>query len=549
MHKLFPFILLIFFNISLFSNEFPSLYLNNRQVSTQAYNDNLYDIKCLSDRLSGTTKSGASNGPNDPNKPDELHFYHIFNQYYASDSLIILEDGSSWKSSWWYNSVPKKWKQGDRLKISVEVEFIDKSEYYIKIENIDTPGIVWGSWQTLPDVSLYITKIGHYENQHQNKITLSNGLVFKSYREFILELGWRVHDRVFIFHQEGAYGLLAYEQKLALDRCTLISLKDDGLEENKSKQPFTIPIERVLNLQENLNKKVVDQEEASQAVYTALLNHFSGLKLSEGPIGVFLFAGPSGVGKTEFAKALCEELFESKTSIIRLDMSQFNTKWTVTRLIGSAPGYVDSDKGGQLTGALLQNPNTVVLLDEIEKADPEVLKFFLPVFDEGYIMDAQNNRVDCKNAIFILTSNLFAQKIKTSFSKGKTAEEVLHLLEPQFMESLSPELYNRLTAIMFRPLTPKSIEKIVDIFLRELVKKVKELKKVDLVVDDSVREYLIFNGYHPELGARPLKRLIEKDVINNLSIAFITNTIPEGSKVTISYAFGDKKWHVNWENL
>lgn len=543
MNKLLTLILLSLFNFSLFSKELSTFYLNDQLIHEHSCSHRTHEIKCLNDKL-----SGSSNGSNtNPNNTNDLFFYHIFRQYNVSDSYIILEDGSTWKLGWWYNSIPKKWKQGDRLKISIEAEFLDKTEHYIKIENIDTPSVAWGSWQTFPDISLYITKIGHYENEFQNKITLNNGLVFRSPREFILKDGWAIHDRVFIFHQDTTYGLLSFDKKIGLDRCTIIPAKNEELEAEEKEKQLHIPIERILHLEENLNKKVVDQEEASQAVYGALLNHFSGLKISGGPIGVFLFAGPSGVGKTELAKALAEELFQSKTNLIRLDMSQFNTRWTVSRLIGSPPGYVDSDKGGQLTGSLLQTPNAIVLLDEIEKADPEVLKAFLPIFDEGYIVDAQNHYVDCKHAIFILTSNLFAQKIKASFSKGKTSDEVLEMLEPQFMESLSPELYNRLRTVMFRPLSPKSIEKIVDIFIRDLVNKVKEVKNVDLIVDDSVREYLTFNGFHPDLGARPLKRLLEKEVISCLSITFITKAIPEGSKMTISYTAAEKKWNVNWE--
>lgn len=294
--------------------------------------------------------------------------------------------------------------------------------------------------------------------------------------------------------------------------------------------------ERLLNLEKELSKRVVGQELAITAISEAIRRSRSGLSDPGRPIGAFLFLGPTGVGKTELAKALAEQLFDQEEALIRIDMSEYMEKHSVARMIGSPPGYVGYDEGGQLTEALRRRPYSVVLFDEIEKAHHDVLNILLQMFDDGRITDSKGRVVNCKNALFLMTSNigsdLLLQKMELVRSR-LTKEAIMATLEPVIKAHFRPEFINRLDDILpFLPLQREDMEKIVVIQLRHLVKRLAQ-RDVTLTWTQEVVTHLANEGYDPFFGARPLKRLIQQDVVNILSTGILEGKIPGNSKVEL----------------
>ena len=299
--------------------------------------------------------------------------------------------------------------------------------------------------------------------------------------------------------------------------------------------------EKLLHLEKELEKRVVGQDFAVTAVSEAIRRSRSGLSDPNRPVGVFLFLGPTGVGKTELAKALAEQLFNQEEALIRLDMSEYMERHTVSKLIGSPPGYIGYDEGGQLTEALRRRPYAVVLLDEIEKAHPDVFNILLQIFDDGRITDSKGRTVNCKNAIFIMTSNLgsdlLLDKIQSARSKV-TKEQILNILDPVVKAHFRPEFINRLDEILpFLPLKEEDMEKIVVIQLESLAKRLKD-RHVYLQWTPEVLRHLAEEGYDPTFGARPLKRLIQNEVANLLSKGILEGKIPGECTVELDY---DKK--------
>jgi len=288
-------------------------------------------------------------------------------------------------------------------------------------------------------------------------------------------------------------------------------------------------------LENRLAARVLQQPEAINSVFNALLNYSAGLKEKEKPIGVFLFLGSTGVGKTELAKALNDDIYGHSGNMLRFDMSHFTAHHTISRLIGSPPGYQGHVEGGQLSGPLLENPRRVVLLDEMEKAHPQVLKAFLPVFDEGFILDAQNNQASCSETIFIMTSNLCGDIIVHLSNLGCSSEEILETIEPYLMEALSPELYNRVEPVLFRPIAKETMEALVELMLGRIKERLLKEKNIQIEMDDSLKVFLAEKGYHPLLGARPLKKLIEKRVLTVLAHAIIKKEAGKGTILTLLY--------------
>ncbi len=297
--------------------------------------------------------------------------------------------------------------------------------------------------------------------------------------------------------------------------------------------------ERLLHLEKDLEKRVVGQDMAVTAVSEAIRRSRSGLSDPGRPMGAFLFLGPTGVGKTELAKALAEQLFNQEEALIRLDMSEYMEKHSVSKLIGSPPGYVGYEEGGQLTEALRRRPYAVVLLDEVEKAHHDVFNILLQIFDDGRITDSKGRVVNCKNALFIMTSNLGSDILleKSEHSKVPlTKEIILDLLEPVIKTHFRPEFINRLDDILpFLPLRREDMEKIVTIQLERLAKRLHE-RDVKLTWDDEVLKYLAKEGYDPSFGARPLKRLIQNEVVNMLSKAILEGKIAPKSTVELKMA-------------
>ena len=297
--------------------------------------------------------------------------------------------------------------------------------------------------------------------------------------------------------------------------------------------------EKLLNLEDELHKKVVGQDEAINAVADAIRRSRAGLQDPKKPIGSFIFLGTTGVGKTELAKALADYLFDDENMMTRIDMSEYQEKHTVSRLVGAPPGYVGYEEGGQLTEAVRRKPYSVVLLDEIEKAHPDVFNVLLQVLDDGRLTDNKGRVVNFKNTIIIMTSNMGSQIIQDAFEKvteknkeavvEKTKVEVMNLLK----QTIRPEFLNRIDeVIMFQPLMKKEIKGIIKIQLnglKELISK----NGIDLEFTDYALEYLAENGYDPQFGARPLKRLIQREIINQLSKKILAGDIDKTKPVLV----------------
>ncbi|MGB2994771.1 MAG: AAA family ATPase, partial [Ferruginibacter sp.] len=297
--------------------------------------------------------------------------------------------------------------------------------------------------------------------------------------------------------------------------------------------------EKLLNLEDELHKRVVGQEEAIEAVSNAIRRSRAGLQDAKKPIGSFIFLGTTGVGKTELAKALAEYLFDDENMMTRIDMSEYQEKHSVSRLVGAPPGYVGYDEGGQLTEAVRRKPYSVVLLDEIEKAHPDVFNVLLQVLDDGRLTDNKGRVVNFKNTIIIMTSNMGSHIIQENFEKlnEKNKEEVVESTKAEVMEllrqSLRPELLNRIDEIiMFQPLMRNEIKGIILIQL-EALKNLVAKNGINLQFSDYALDYLAEFGYDPQFGARPLKRLIQKEIVNPLSKKILGGDIDKTRPVLV----------------
>ena len=292
--------------------------------------------------------------------------------------------------------------------------------------------------------------------------------------------------------------------------------------------------EKILNLGSILHKRVIGQNEAVDKVTDAIIRSRAGIQDSRRPIGSFMFLGPTGVGKTELAKALAESLFDDEHNIIRIDMSEYMEKFSVSRLIGAPPGYVGYEEGGQLTEAVRRKPYSVILFDEIEKAHPDVFNVLLQVLDDGRITDSQGRTIDFKNTIIILTSNLGSEYILEGINdKGELTEEAKEKVEKLLKQSFRPEFLNRLDEIVFyKPLTQNETAKILDLLIADLNKRL-ENQEITIELTDNAKEYLIKNGYNPVYGARPLKRFVQKKVETLIAKEIIKQTILPKQKVII----------------
>lgn len=295
--------------------------------------------------------------------------------------------------------------------------------------------------------------------------------------------------------------------------------------------------QKLLHLEKEIKKRVIGQDAAVKAVCEAIRRSRSGLADPNRPMGAFLFLGPTGVGKTELSKALAVQLFNQEDALLRLDMSEYMEKHSVAKLIGSPPGYVGYEEGGQLTEALRRRPYSVVLLDEIEKAHPDVFNILLQVFDDGRITDSKGRVVNCKNALFIMTSNLGSAQLLDRLEASQnevTVDDVLNILKPILAKHFRPEFINRLDEILpFLPLKKEEMKDIVTIQLNLLKKRLDE-RHISLYWSDNVSDFLAEKGFDPQFGARPLKRLIQQEVTNLLSTAILKNQVPPYSELHLS---------------
>ena len=294
--------------------------------------------------------------------------------------------------------------------------------------------------------------------------------------------------------------------------------------------------EKILNLDKILHKRVIGQDEAVEKVTEAIMRSRAGIADPTRPIGSFMFLGPTGVGKTELAKSLAESLFDDEKNMIRIDMSEYMEKFSVSRLIGAPPGYVGYEEGGQLTEAVRRKPYSVVLFDEIEKAHPDVFNILLQVLDDGRITDSQGRTVDFKNTIIILTSNLGSEFILEGINEnGEISEEARNKVQNLLKKSFRPEFLNRLDEIVFyKPLQKTEVSKILDLLIVDLEKRLDD-KHLKLQLSDKAKDYLINNGYDPVYGARPLKRFVQKKLETLIARKILERKIMPNSTINVDF--------------
>ncbi len=289
--------------------------------------------------------------------------------------------------------------------------------------------------------------------------------------------------------------------------------------------------EKLLRLEDELHRRVVGQDEGVRLVSEAILRARAAIKDPRRPIGSFLFLGPTGVGKTELAKTLAEQLFDSEANLIRLDMSEYMEKHSVARMLGAPPGYVGYDEGGQLTEAVRRKPYAVVLFDEVEKAHPDVFNVLLQVLDDGRITDAQGRTVDFKNTVIIMTSNLGSRHLLDGVEGTEIKESTREAVMADLRQAFRPEFLNRIDeTILFKPLALEEIERIVDLLLIDLNKRLAD-RRITLTLDAKAKAWVAEKGYDPVFGARPLKRFLQRHLETKLARALIAGEIEEGSQV------------------
>merc|ERR1712048_634770 len=350
-----------------------------------------------------------------------------------------------------------------------------------------------------------------------------------------------LQKRIRCLEEEKHAGLSVLREAVTVDDIAEVVARWTGIPVQKLSQTER---ERLLQLGGSLQERVIGQDEAADAVARAVLVSAAGLKSRNRPTGSFLFAGPTGVGKTEMAKALAAELFDSESKMIRIDMSEYMEKHAVSRLIGAPPGYVGHEEGGQLTEALRRNPYSVVLFDELEKAHPDVLNVLLQVLDDGRITDSQSRCVDCSNAVFIMTSNMGQEPLlAVARDGGHGVEAAKQLCLSTIRASLRPELLNRLDdIIIFNPLSGNALRGVVRLQLRDVSKRLDELD-IEMNITDAAIDHALAEAYDPELGARPLRRYLEKHVVSVLSRQIIAGNLMAGCSATVHC--DGREWQVS----
>lgn len=348
---------------------------------------------------------------------------------------------------------------------------------------------------------------------------------------------------------------LEAEEQIAADGKARSLLRDKVTEEEIARiiERWTgIPVaklmegerEKLLHLEDILHQRVVGQDEAVRLVSEAILRSRAGIADPDKPIGSFLFLGPTGVGKTELAKTLAEALFDSERNLVRIDMSEYMEKFSVSRLIGAPPGYVGYEEGGQLTEAVRRKPYSVVLFDEVEKAHPDVFNILLQVLDDGRITDSQGRTVDFKNTILILTSNLGSQYLLEGINaQGEISDEAKLQVDQLLKKSFRPEFLNRLDEIVcYKPLTKENITAIVDLLIGGLNKRLAD-KQLKVILTPAAKSYVIDNGYDPLYGARPLRRFLQHTVETLVGRKMIADEVAPGSTLTVDCVAGELVVH------
>ncbi|MBP5270329.1 MAG: AAA family ATPase, partial [Clostridia bacterium] len=299
---------------------------------------------------------------------------------------------------------------------------------------------------------------------------------------------------------------------------------------------------KTLRLGDELRRRVIGQDDAVSKVTDAIMRSRAGIKVPRRPIGSFLFLGPTGVGKTELAKSLCASLFDDESNIVRIDMSEYMEKFSVSRLIGAPPGYVGYDEGGQLTEAVRRKPYSVVLFDEIEKAHPDVFNVLLQVLDDGRITDGQGRTVDFKNTVLIMTSNIGSEYLLGGIdASGNISPEAEGRVMNELKDSFRPEFLNRIDEIiLFKPLSKDNISGIIDLMLDDVNKRLAD-RELKVELSPEARRFIIDEGYDPVYGARPLRRFIQKHVETEVASVILRGTVKPGEVIEIRLEDGKLK--------
>jgi ATP-dependent Clp protease ATP-binding subunit ClpB len=297
--------------------------------------------------------------------------------------------------------------------------------------------------------------------------------------------------------------------------------------------------QKLLRLDEILHERVVGQDEAVQLVADAVIRARSGVKDPRRPIGSFLFLGPTGVGKTELAKTLAAALFDTEDNLIRLDMSEYQERHTVSRLVGAPPGYVGYDEGGQLTEAVRRKPYCVVLLDEVEKAHPDVFNTLLQLLDDGRLTDAQGRTVDFRNTVVVMTSNIGSQHLLDGITgDGEIKDDARNAVMSELRAHFRPEFLNRIDdVVLFKPLTLSEIEHVVDLLVEDLRRRLAD-RRLDLQLTEPARRHIAAEGFDPVYGARPLRRYLQREVETRIGRALLTGDVQDGATVVVDEVDG-----------
>ncbi len=483
----------------------------------------------------------------------ELSQRYITNRF-LPDKAIDLMDESASKMRMEINSKPEELDVLDRkiTQIEIEIEAIKRENDKAKLsllkkelanvkENRDS---IYSKWKGEKDLVDNVQKIKEKIENYKLKADKAErdgdyGLVAElRYGKIKDEQGELDRLQLEVNNQENAL----IKEEVTADDIAEVVAKWTGIPVQKMIQSER---EKLLKLEDELHKQVVGQEEAIEAVSDAVRRSRAGLQDEKKPLGSFLFLGTTGVGKTELAKALASYLFDDENALTRIDMSEYQERHSVSRLIGAPPGYVGYDEGGQLTEAVRRKPYSVILLDEIEKAHPDTFNILLQVLDEGHLTDNKGRVADFKNTIIIMTSNLGANSIMEHFENAndsnrndiakKAKIDVMAVLK----QSVRPEFLNRIDEIiMFTPLNKKEIRSIVNIHLNKLAKML-EAKQIILDVTNEAIDELTEKGFEPQFGARPVKRVIQKEVLNSLSKEILAGKVTAEQKVLLD-AFDGK---------
>ena len=484
----------------------------------------------------------------------ELSQRYITNRFLPDKAIDLMDEAAS-KLRMEINSKPEELDVLDRkiMQLEIEIEAIkrEKDESKLKILGMDLANLkedrneIYTKWKSEKDVVDNIqavkTEIEDFKYEAERAEREGDyGKVAEIRYGKIKEAQERL-DVLVKQLQENQSGTSLIKEEVTREDIAEVVAKWTGIPVMKMLQGER---EKLLNLEDELHHRVVGQEEAIQAVSDAVRRSRAGLQDMKKPVGTFLFLGTTGVGKTELAKALAEYLFDDENAMTRIDMSEYQERHSVSRLVGAPPGYVGYDEGGQLTEAVRRKPYSVILLDEIEKAHPDIFNILLQVLDEGRLTDNKGRLADFKNTIIIMTSNMGSQIIQDKFENLKGSVEaatevakieVLALLK----QIVRPEFINRIDEIvMFTPLTTENIAKIVGLQLKSVTKML-SLQGITMGATPEAIAYLSEKGYDPQFGARPVKRVIQRDVLNELSKEILSGKITTDSIVLID-AFDGK---------